>query len=204
MATTFIARNLASTLGGAGRLLLSQRYGRPAVSATTTTTVGGTDIQVTQTAGGQALVWFTEPIAEAVTISSTVTVRLSGRESATTVNAGGGVLIERCDNAGVVLSTIVVNSTVPATITEWGTGQSVRTGTYTPTSTSMAVGERIKVTFKVRNVGTMAAGTVVNNYNDTSNSGSNNTEIVFTENIRTDEVIDVQQPEIYGSNGYRV
>jgi hypothetical protein len=203
MATKFALRNLDSTLGGAGQLLLSQRNGRSFGSAVTTTTAGGTDIQVTTSAGGQALTWFTEPIAEAVTISSTVTVRISGFESATSVNAGAGVLIERCDNAGTVLSTIVANTTVPATITEWATGSSTKTGTYTPTSTAMAVGERIKVTVKVRNVGTMGAGSVTIRYNDSSD-GTNNSWITFTEDIRTDEIIEVQQPEIYGSNGYRV
>lgn len=203
MPTTFIARNTASTLGGAGQLLLSQRYGRTITNAVTTTTVGGTNIQLTQTAGGQALTWFTEPIAEAVTISGSLTVWLSGRESATTVNAGAGVLIERCDNAGTVLSTILADTTIPPTITEWGTSNTQRTASYTPTSTSMAVGERIKVTFKVRNVGTMAAGTVTNTYGDVSNT-SNNSQVQFAEDIITDERIEVSLPEIFGSNGYRV
>ena len=202
MPTLFKFRDLASTLGGAGQLLLSTRNGRVLTNSVTTTVASGTDIQVTTTAGGQALTWFTEPITEAVTISGTVTVRISGRESATTVNAGAGILIERCDNSGAVLSTIVANLTVPATITEWTTATTFKTGTYTPTSTSMAVGERIKATIKVRNVGTMAAGNVTVVYNDPSAS-SNFCDINFTENIRTDEQFDVQQPEIYGSNGYR-
>jgi len=203
MPTTFIARNTASTLGGTGQLLLSQRYGRTITNAVTSTVDGGTNIQLTQTAGGQALTWFTEPIAEAVTISGNLTVWLSGRQSASNVNAGAGVLIERCNNAGTVLSTILADTTIPPTITEWGTSNTQRTASYTPTSTSMAAGERIKVTFKVRNVGTMGAGTVTNTYGDGSNT-SNNSQVRFTEDIITDEVIDVQQPEIYGSNGYRV
>lgn len=203
MPTLFKLRNLSSTLGGAGQLLLSTRNGQQLTNAVTTTVASGTDIQVTTTAGGQALTWFTEPITEAVTISGTVTVRITGRESATTVNAGAGILIERCDNSGAVLSTIVANLTVPATITEWTTTYTAKTGTYTPTSTAMAVGERIKLTVKIRNVGTMAAGTATIGYNDPS-AGANFCDINFTENIRTDEVIDVQQPEIYGSNGYRV
>ena len=203
MPTTFIARNTASTLGGTGQLLLSQRYGRTITNAVTSTVDGGTNIQLTQTAGGQALTWFTEPIAEAVTISGSLTVWLSGRQSTSNVNAGAGVLIERCNNAGTVLSTILADTTIPPTITEWGTSNTQRTASYTPTSTSMAAGERIKVTFKVRNVGTMGAGTVTNTYGDGSNT-SNNSQVRFTEDIITDEVIDVQQPEIYGSNGYRV
>ena len=203
MPTNFKFRDLESTLGGAGQRLLSTRNGLTVSGAITTTVAGGTDIQVTQTAGGQALTWFTEPITEAVTISGTVTLSIYGRESATTVNAGAGILIQRCDNSGAVLSTIVANSTVPPTITEFSTSNSFKNGTYTPTSTSMAVGERIKATIKVRNVGTMAAGSVTIVYNGPSTLASY-CFVSFTENIRTDEVIDVQQPEIYGSNGYRV
>jgi hypothetical protein len=156
---------------------------------------------VTISLGGQALQWFSEPITETVTISGTVTPNIRGNESANTVNAGAGVLIERCNNAGAVQSTIVADTVVGA---EYGTSDAARTANLTPTSTAMAVGERIKVTLKVRNVGTMAAGTVFNSYNGPAAGASGDTYVRFAENIRTDEVIDVQQPEIYGSNGYRV
>jgi len=205
MATDFFLRGTTSSVGGAGDRILSQRRGRVGTGGTgqtavTTTTAGGTNIQVTTTAGGQALQWFSEPITEAVTISGTVTPNIRGSESAGTVNAGAGVLIQRCNNAGTVQSTIVADTVVGA---EYGTSDAARTANLTPTSTAMAVGERIKVTLKVRNVGTMAAGTVTNTYNAAAAGGSGDTYVRFAEDIRTDEVIEVQQPEIYGSNGYR-
>lgn len=205
MAATFFLRSLPSTLGGAGQLALSQKRGRASTTAVTTTTAGGTNITVTQTAGGTALSWFSEPVTAAVTISGTVTVNVRGLEAANTVNAGAGILIERTNSAGTVQSTIVADSTVPATITEWGTTDSARTGTYTPTSTSMAVGERIKVTLKVRNVGTMAASTsgVTNSYDGPAAAAAGDTYVTFTEDVRTDEIMDVKHYEIYGANGYQ-
>ena len=197
MPTSFFMRNLTSSVGGAGGRLASQMRGTPNLQMFTTTTAGGTNIQVTETLGGTALEWFTEPITAAVTISGTVTVNIRGLESATTVNAGAGVLIERCDNAGTVLSAIVPDSTFGL---EWGTTDTARTGNLAPTSTSMAVGERIKVTWKVRNVGTMGAGTVTNGYNGPGTAGE--TFVRFTEDIRTDEIIEVQPLQGGGRYGY--
>ena len=204
MPTTFYLRSTFSGIGGAGDRYLSQRSGRsPASTAITTTVAGGTNITVTATAGGQALQWFTEPITAAITISGTVTVNIRGLESANTVNAGRGILIQRTDIFGVVQSTILADSTVPATITEFTTTDAANgAATYTPTSTAMAVGERIKVTLKVRNVGTMAAGTVTISYNGSASGASGDTYVRFTEDIRTDESIEVPSFEIYGSNGY--
>lgn len=204
MPTDFFLRSVASGLGGAGQLRLSQRRGRGNSTATTTTTASGTNISVTTTAGGQALTWFSEPITEAITISSTVTVRIRGRESATAVNAGRGILIERTDGAGAVLSAIVADTTVPATIAEFTTTDAANgTATYAPTNTAMAVGDRIKVTLKIRNVGTMGPGTAAITYDGAALNASGDTFITFTEDIRTDEVLDVPAFEVFGSNGYR-
>src|SRR3954469_391098 len=118
MAAQLFLRNTASDLGGAGQKSLSTTRGAASTTAITTTTVSGTNIQVTQTAGGQALTWFSDPVP-AHSISGTVTVNIRGLESSTAVNAGAGILIERTNGAGVVQSTILSDRTVPATITEW-------------------------------------------------------------------------------------
>lgn len=203
MAATYFLRSLASTLGGAGQFTLSQQRGAGSTTAITTATSGGTNIAVTATAGGQALTWFTEPITTAITVSGTVTVNVRGLESANTTNAGAGILIERTNTAGVVQSTIVADTTIPATITEYGTTDGAKTSTYTPTSTSMAVGERIKVTLKVRNVGTMGTGTVTNSYNGPAAGASGDTYVTFTENIVTDEQIEGSYYRYAGMNGYK-
>lgn len=203
MAVDFFLRSDASGLGGAGQRRLSQRRGRASATVITTTTAGGTNITVTATAGGQALTWFSEPITEAVTISSTVTVNIRGLESANTVNAGRGILIERTNNAGTVQSTIVADSTVPATITEFTTTDAANgAATYTATSTAMAVGERIKITLKIRNVGTMGAGTVTISHDGPASAAAGDTWVRFTQDIRTDEVLVVPAFEIGGRNAY--
>lgn len=201
MATDLFLRDLASTLAGAGQKAMSQRRGRTAVTTTTNTTASGTNITITATAGGQALSWFSEPLTNAVTISGTITLNIRCRESANTVNAGVALLIERANNAGTVQSTVSARAVIGA---EAGTTESARTGTRTPTSTAFSAGDRIKVTLSVINVGTMAAGTF-NTYHDGPTAGaSGDSYVTFTENFVTDDIIDVQQPEIYGSNGYRV
>lgn len=203
MPSDFFLRSDASGLGGAGQRRLSQRRGRASATFITTTVASGTNITCTATAGGQALSWFSEPITEAITISGTVTVNIRGRESANAVNAGRGILIERTNNAGTVQSTIVADSTVPATITEYTTADAANgAATYTPTSTAMAVGERIKVTLKVRNVGTMGAGTVTNSHDGPASAAAGDTWVRFNENIRTDEVMEVGTSERIGAGYY--
>src|SRR6266542_5853573 len=122
MATTIYLRADAVDVnpGAETELLARPLRGVASVTKVTTTTAGGTDIQATDGAGGAALAWYTPPL-DAVTISGTVTVNLRGLESANAVNAGRGILIQRCDNAGAVISDIVANTTVPTSITEFTT-----------------------------------------------------------------------------------
>lgn len=203
MPADFFLRSGASGLGGAGQRRLSQRRGRTSATVITTTTAGGTNIQVTATAGGQALTWFSEPITEAITISGTVTVNIRGLESANTVNAGRGILIERTNNAGTVQSTILAVTGVPATITEFTTTDAANgTATYTPTSTAMAVGERIRITLSIRNVGTMAAGTATISHDGPASGAAGDTWVRFNEDIRTDEVMELGANEIIGGGIY--
>lgn len=164
------------------RRLLDVTRGKSAVSKVTTTTVSGTNIQVTDTAGGTALAWYSEPL-QPVTISGTITVNLHGLVSASTVNAGFGILIERAKSDGSASSTIVADTTVPSTITALATTDSVKTGTYTPTQTAIKVGERIKITVKIRNVGTMTAGTATLSIGAATGGGAGDSFITFTENI---------------------
>ncbi len=180
--------------------LLSDRTGASNITRVTTTTASGTAIDVTDTAGGNTIYWFSEPITTAVTVSGTMTVQLRGQESATTVNACLAVIVERTDNSGAVIST-VLDATVPDPAAELGTTAGNPSDTYTPTSTSFAVGDRIKVTQQVRNVGTMGAGTVTIGVNAALLSIA--PRIEFDEDIVTDQPVEVGSYEIYGSNGYR-
>lgn len=205
MATRLRFRELSSTISGSGNRSMSTNGGRAAVTSITTTTASGTNIPITATAGGTALIWYSEPFTDAATISGTVTVNLWGAESANAVNAGAGILIERTNNAGVVQSTIVAVTGVPSTITEWPLRAApvAKTGTYTPTSTSMAIGERIKVTVSVRNVGTMAAGQADFYYGQNADTATvGDSWVQFTEDFRTDQINEGDNASVWGGGFY--
>lgn len=179
---------------------MSQRMGRPGVIPVTTTTAGGTNITITESAGGQALSWFSEPLTTAVTISGTVTLNIRCRESANTVNAGIALLLERANNAGTVQSTVSARAVIGA---EAGTTDAARTGTRTPTSTAFSVGDRIKVTLSVINVGTMGAGQFFVSYDGPTPNAAGDSYVTFTEDFRTDDIQDVPAYQIIGTNGYK-
>lgn len=186
MSTTFFLRNEAPPIlgGSGGRKLLDDVRGKSAVSRITTTTAGGTNIQVTDNVGGVALTWFSEPLLP-VTISGTVTINLHGFESVATVNAGFGFMLERARADGNVLGTIITDTVIPsAGITELGISDTLITGTYTPTSTAIKIGDRFKLTVKIRNVGTMAAGTATLSFGAASGGSTGDSFLTFTEDIK--------------------
>lgn len=203
MATRFLFRNFTPRLlTGAGDRVVTKAYGGGLIEYITTTTAGGTNIQSTDVAGGTALQWYSEPLSDGQTISGTVTVTVRGNESANAVNAGPGIFIQRTDGSGTVISTLVADQNVPtAGTTEWTTTNAAVTGTYTPTSTTFAAGDRIKFTLKHRNVGTMGAGTARYGVNGRADLATNsgNTKIEFTEDFRTDEPM---EGDLFVSGGY--
>lgn len=185
MTTTFFLRNEAPPIlgGSPGKKVLDVVRGKSVFSKVTTTTVSGTNIQVTDNVGGAAITWYTEPL-QPITISGTVTVNLHGTVSIATVNAGFGMLLERTRADGVVLSTIIADTVIPsAGITALGTADTLVTGTFTPTSTAMKIGDRLKLTMKIRNAGTMAAGTATLSFNASSGGSTGDSFLTFTENI---------------------
>lgn len=195
MPTTFIFRPVTGTITSTGARYLAQRAAATDVSIVTTTVDNGTNIQVTD--AGTALTWYSEPITTQVTISGSVSVVIRGFQSSSNVNATAGILIQRGDNAGAVLSTIVPDSVV--NVSEYLTTQSDRTGTFTPTSTTMNVGERIIAVMKVRNAGTMGAGTVTN----IISGAPLRSYMIFSEEIVTDEILNTPIYTVFGSNGYK-
>lgn len=203
MPTQLFLRTISSSLGGAGQLALSTQRGGASTNAVTTTVASGTNITVTTTAGGQALTWFSEEMPEAFTLTGTCTINIRGLESATAVNAGRGILIERTNSAGVVQANIVADTTVPATIAEYTTADTANAA-FAPTVTgnTFAVGDRIKVTLKVRNVGTMGAGTVTNSYNGPTSGAAGDTFITFSQDFRPAVPIETGRNLYTGTNGY--
>lgn len=176
----------ASPLGGAGNLAASTSRGGASVNAVTNTVTSGTNIQATDTAGGNALSWWFK--LGPCQISGNVTANIRGLESALTANAGAGLLIEHYDPTGVtLLSTVLTDRTVPSTITEYTTADAAKAlASVAPTSTAIGAGDWLKITVKVRNVGTMshAAGeTVTNSYNGPTAAVAGDSSVTFADNL---------------------
>lgn len=121
----------------------------------TTTTAGGTEIQLTQTAGGTLMEWVSGYATSAFTLSGTVTAGMVARESANATNAKLRAKVWRRVTAGTetLVATLDMGS-------ELLTTDAAYTWTVTPTSTSFAVNDRLVVRFYATNQGTMAAGSV--------------------------------------------
>ncbi len=185
MATTLFPTSVASDLGGAGQKSLSASRGLISVNAVTNDVASGTNLPVTDVGGGQALTWLST-LLQAVTISGTITVNIRGKESAAQANCGAGILVERCDSLGNVISAILNDVTVPSVITEYSTSDAAKNGTFTPTSTTLVDTDRIKITLKVRNVGTMGSGhTITNTYAGPTAAAAGDTFVTFTETLNS-------------------
>ncbi|HEY3413278.1 MAG TPA: hypothetical protein VGM51_09520 [Armatimonadota bacterium] len=147
-------------------------------SATCTTTSGGTLIQLAKS--GTAVTWLTGPL-NAVTIAGTITFNCWAQESSNSANSTIKIKIERTNAAGAVQSVILdaaYGSELPTN------NNTAKSWTGTPTSTGILAGERIKITIKCVNSGTMGAGyTVTGYYAGTTAAASGDTYVSFTEAV---------------------
>lgn len=186
MSTQLFLRVTASELGTTGKLALLTTRGTGSTLATTNTAASGTNIAVTNTAAGTAISWWFR-VGAAVTISGGITINLRGMMSNAAANAGAGIWIQRFAPDAVTVGASLLNDiTIPvAGATAYAVGtDAAKNIVATPTSVAFAAGDWIKVTLKVRNVGTMAAGyTVVNTYNGATAAAAGDTYVTFTENI---------------------
>jgi hypothetical protein len=181
-------RVLASDLGGSGQSYLSPFRGTASANRITNTTAGGTSIQVTDSAGGTPQSYFTAPL-KAVTLSGNIGITVHGLESNALANATGGIKIERCDNSGAVISTILTEQNVAAGGSEYGTtNTTLSQASVAITSTSLSNGDRIKVTLTVLPAGGTTMGgsqTVTNTIDGPTPSAAGDTFVTFAETIET-------------------
>jgi len=186
VATQYFLRNSASDLAGAGQKALSTSRGAASTNKVTNTTASGDNITVTDTAGGQALSWFT-PTLNPATISGAITVNIRGLESAIQANAAAGIRIERVSSDGAtVLGTIVANTAIPTVSNEYTTADAAKNASVTPTSTTLAGGNRIKVTLLVKAAAATTMGgarTVTNSIDGPTSGAAGDTFVTFTENL---------------------
>lgn len=151
------------TVGSETKKVASLIQGSSVVSTDATATVGGPTSGVQLKKGSVLVTWYSRPL-RAVTISGTITFNLWGLESAAQANTGFDVLIERCDQDGNVLSTIVRSERG----TELTTSAAVNNWTASPTSTSLNEGDRVKITV----FGNDAGGNMGNGRTFTMNYGA--------------------------------
>lgn len=126
-------------------------------NSVTTTTAGGTQIQLTQAAGGAVLEWISQEIASGWTMSGVINFLFAARESGTSTNAGLRARLWRRNSIGV--ETEIGTGYDFGSPTELSTSLIDRTWTGTPPSTLFYAGDRIVVRLYAINVGTMGAST---------------------------------------------
>lgn len=161
------------------RLGLATRDAAADLSVPTDTVAGPTaGIQVGSSAA-QPRSWYS-PTLTGVTITGTVTLNVWMREFAMADNVGAQVMVDRCSSTGAFISTIV-NSEKG---TELTTTMAAQNWTATPTSTTLATGDRIRVRVYGNDVGTMGAGGVFYLQAGAATAGATgDSYVTFTETI---------------------
>lgn len=130
-------------------------YGFSAVTTSTNTTAGGTEIQVTRS--GTAVKWISPVVAEDVTLNGTIAFRVHGRESATANNVGTRVKLFAVNADG---SNPVQIGSSAESAAELGTATALQTINVTASSFVLAAGKRLQAEYYVvPKGGTMAAAT---------------------------------------------
>lgn len=187
--TKFRLHNTAAAISGYKAMDISLGpFGNAAIVSTTTATAGGTDIQLTDTAGGNALSWISEPFSAGFTLSGTVTCNLYGGESATSVNAAYRCRIFKYSGGseGSAIGTCQMATELSTSTT------TARNWTCTPTSTAFSAGDRLVVKFFLENcatsgcpTGTMGAGTVTSRYEGPTDATSGSSWVQINETQAT-------------------
>jgi len=159
---------------------LSLSRGAAATSVATATVAGTTPGVEVSTGGSVPDSWLSPPVDAGFTLSGTITFNLRALESAAAANVAINCKIERIGPDGAVISTIVTT----ARTTELGTSQAAANFTATPTSTTMAKGDRLRMTVFGDDAGTMGSGrTFTFFWNGPTAAASGDSYVTFTENF---------------------
>lgn len=161
----------------------------PRASSTVSTTVtnteaSGTDIQQTLTAGGTVAKWITQPLKNAVTVSTALFVNVWAKESAAAANAEVYMKVNQYTTslqAAFLATAKGAELTTSSARTPWLSTESV-------TSTAFAAGDRLAVTPYITNEGTMGASeTVTMSYNGNTVGADGDTYLFFNEDLQAGE-----------------
>lgn len=138
-------------------------------------------IQITDTAGGTVVDWFTKQL-QATTLSGVAFANICGLESNVAANATHRVEIARVDADGT-------NPTVWAATThssEWGTSEANGTMYVAGADLAISDGQRLRLRLFIDddNISSLVSGhTVTNRYAGTSGGGSGDTFITFEQTL---------------------
>lgn len=129
----------------------------------------------------QSIEYVTPGLMAGVTISGTITLNLWSYQSSDADNSAINVIIERVGPTGTVISTIAQTSRT----TELSkTSLELANFTVTPTSTTMAKGDRIRIRPYIDDAGTMVAGgTAYLSANSSTADIAGDTWVEFTETL---------------------
>jgi len=174
---------------GSGQIALENSYQYasslrsvlPFVTAVTNTVASGTNIQMTQVAGGVLLSFISPPLAFAVTIAGNITFNLYALESNAAANATVAVSVSKY-TGNDELAPFLTSSFG----TELGTSVGLCNWTGSPTSTALAAGDRIVFCVLITNATaqTMGGGfTVTLDYAGLTAAANGDAFITFTETI---------------------
>jgi hypothetical protein len=172
--------NLAALDGsgqGWGTFRLHTTRGSTASTRTRTTVAGPTlGLEV-----GPVDAWVSAPLAAAVTISGNITSNLRMSESVATTNAGAQIVVERIDNLGAVVSTVLSSEKG----TELSTSETAENWSAAPTSTAFNKGDRIRVRIAVNDAGgTLETGRTITLWQNGPTAGaSGDSYITFNETL---------------------
>lgn len=199
MATKLFLRNTKNhDTNVAGRFDLSTTAGAGLVTGVTNTTAGGTDIQWTDTGGGQILEWMSPPLSAGFTLATTdtITFNLWGLESSMNANAGVRVRLYRWNRFSGPFGAPMAGAPWDKG-TELGTTAAVQNYTGTVTSNVVFnIDDRIVLRVFVTNIGTMGGGfTCTLDYNAGTGGADGDSWIQLTNTVSflTETPVDVMQ-----------
>lgn len=158
-------------------------HGAAVATAITYTTASGTSIQFTQTGGGTAIKWMSEPFASGATLSGTETLSAYAKEAASGNNATFQFQLRQY-SGGSEGSTFCTGTYSNALTTS----MAANAPTCTATSTTFATGDSLVVYLFVTNHGTMGAGSpgVTMDYDGPTASADGDTKLTLAETVSFD------------------
>lgn len=163
-------------------------------TAVTTTTAGGTDIQMTKTAGGTALCWASEPLAAGFTLQAVdgnVIFNVYGGESAATVNAAfRGRLFRWTGSLSAAITLAEMSTELTTTLTTVHNWNNTTTAGGSITTTTFNTGDRIVLELFDENcatsscpTGSMAAGTTTAHYDGPTDAADGSSWVQIPETV---------------------